>query len=56
MWIVLGILFFIGWLMAKLVWNVASWGVHFLLAFAIIALVVHFIRGHHRHKSATAVT
>jgi hypothetical protein len=45
MWIVLGILFLVGWLMLKLVWNIAAFGVHFLLIAAVIAVVVHFLRG-----------
>ena len=31
--------------MLKLVWNVAAFGVHLLLIAAVIALVVHFVRG-----------
>jgi hypothetical protein len=55
MWIVLGILLFVGWLLAKTVWHVATFGVHLLLLAAIVAIIVHFIRGHHR-RSATAGT
>jgi hypothetical protein len=46
MLIVLGIIFLVGWLLLKLVWNVAAFGVHLLLAAAVIAVVVHFVRGH----------
>lgn len=45
MWILLGIVLVVGWLMLKLVWNVAAFGVHLLLIAAVIALVVHFVRG-----------
>ena len=45
MWILIGILFIAGWLGLKLVWGVASMAVHFLLIAAVIALVVHFVRG-----------
>ncbi len=45
MWIILGILLLMGWLGLKLVWNVASFGVHLLLIAAVIAVVVHFLRG-----------
>lgn len=48
MWIVLGILFVVGWLVLKLVWNIAAFGVHLLLAAAVIAVAVHFV---HRHFS-----
>lgn len=44
MLIVLGILFLVGWLMLKLVWNVAAFGVHILLFAAVVAVVVHFVR------------
>jgi hypothetical protein len=44
MWIVLGILFVVGWLLLKLVWNVAAFGVHLLLVAAVIAIVVHVVR------------
>ena len=45
MWIILGIVFIAGWLALKLVWNIAAFGVHFLLIAAVIAVVVHFVRG-----------
>lgn len=44
MFIVLGILFVIGWLMLKVVWGVASLAVHLLLAAAVIAIIIHFVR------------
>lgn len=43
MWIILGVLFVVGWLLLKLVWNVAAFGIHFLLAAGLIALIVHFV-------------
>ena len=43
MWIVLGILFLVGWLLLKLVWNVAAFGVHLLLAAAVVVLILHFV-------------
>lgn len=46
MWIAVGIFFVVGWLLLKLVWNVASFAVHFLLAAALLAVVVHFVRGY----------
>ncbi len=45
MWILLGILLVAGWLTLKLVWHVAAFGVHLLLVAAVIAIVVHFLRG-----------
>ncbi len=44
MLLALGILFVVIWLLLKLVWNVAAFGVHFLLAAALIAIIVHFVR------------
>lgn len=44
MLIVLGVLFLVAWLLLKLVWNVAAFGVHLLLAAAVIAIIVHFVR------------
>lgn len=44
MWIILGLLLLMGWLGLKLIWNVASFGVHVLLLAAVIAVVVHFVR------------
>ena len=43
MWIILGILFIAGWLALKLVWNIAAFGVHFLLLAAVVAIVLHFV-------------
>ena len=45
MWILLGIILVVGWLLLKLVWNVAAFGVHLLLIAAVAALVFHFVRG-----------
>jgi len=45
MWILLGVLLVVGWLLLKLVWNVAAFGLHLLLVAAAIAIVVHFVRG-----------
>ena len=52
MWIILGILFVVGWLLLKLVWNVAAFGVHLLLAAAVVVLIVHFVAGR-RGKNVT---
>lgn len=49
----MGILFVVGWLLLKLVVGVASFAVHFLLAAAVAAVVVHFVRGHFGHRDAT---
>ena len=54
MWIALGILFVVGWLLLKLVVGVASFAVHALLAAAAVAVIVHFVRGHTGHRGLTA--
>jgi type IV secretory pathway TrbD component len=54
MWILLGILLVAGWLVLKLVWNVAAFGVHLLLVAAVIALVVHFVRGRFGGRDSSA--
>ena len=41
----LGILLLVFWVLAKFVWNVASFGIHILLVVAVVAMIVHFIRG-----------
>ncbi len=43
MWILVAIAMFVGWLLLKLVWGVASFAVHLLLIAAVIAIVVHFV-------------
>jgi hypothetical protein len=44
MLLALGILFVVVWVLLKLVWNVAAFGIHFLLAAALIAVIIHFVR------------
>ena len=44
MFIILGILFIVGWLMLKVMWGVASMGVHLLLVVAVLAFIAHFLR------------
>lgn len=45
MLIALGIALLIGWILLKVVWHVASFGVHLLLIAAVIAVIFHFVRG-----------
>ena len=45
MWIALGIILVVGWLLLKLAWNVATAGVHLLLVLGALAVVYHFLRG-----------
>jgi hypothetical protein len=53
MWIALAVMLVVSWLLLKLVWGVASVAVHFLLAVAAIALIVHFVRGHFGRRTAS---
>ncbi|MBA3819992.1 MAG: hypothetical protein H0X17_13945 [Deltaproteobacteria bacterium] len=41
----LGILLLVLWIALKLVWGVASMGVHLLLAVGVIVMIAHFARG-----------
>jgi hypothetical protein len=44
MWIALGLVVLLLWLGLKVVWNVASFGVHLLLIAAAAFVVIHFLR------------
>jgi uncharacterized membrane protein (DUF485 family) len=46
--IVLFFVLLIGWLLAWVAFHVAGGFVHLLLIFAVIALVIHFLRGGRR--------
>ena len=46
--IVLFFVLLVGWLLAWLAFHVAGGLVHLLLIFAVIALVLHFVRGGRR--------
>ncbi|MFB3918214.1 MAG: lmo0937 family membrane protein [Terriglobales bacterium] len=48
MYILLFLLLLIGWLLGWVAFKVASTAIHILLALAIIALIVHFVRGSRR--------
>jgi hypothetical protein len=54
MLIALGIFLVAAWLLLKVVWNVAAFGVHFLLAAGVLAIVVHFVRGHFGRDTSRA--
>ena len=55
MWIALAILLLVGWVLLKLAWHVATFGVHFLLVLAAIAVVVHFVRHGFGRRRASPV-
>ena len=41
------LVFIIAWMAGWIVFHVASWGIHILLAMAAVSLILHFIRGRH---------
>ncbi|MBV8729761.1 MAG: hypothetical protein JO336_08120 [Acidobacteriia bacterium] len=43
--LVLFVIFLVGWLLAWAAFHVAGGGVHLLLVLAVIWLVIHFVRG-----------
>ena len=45
MLIVLAILLAIGWLLGLTVMKVSSVGIHVLIVFAVVSIVLHFFRG-----------
>ena len=51
MFLLIFILLLIGWLLGWIAFHVASAAIHILLAAAIIALIVHFLRGAGRART-----
>jgi hypothetical protein len=45
MFLLLFVLLLIGWLLGWVAFHVASFGIHVLLILAVIALILHFVRG-----------
>ncbi|MEO5598263.1 MAG: lmo0937 family membrane protein [Novosphingobium sp.] len=45
MWLIVGIVLLVMWLMGALVFHVAGGLIHLLLVIAVIAVIVHFITG-----------
>ena len=56
MWIIIGLALAAVWLALNVVWDVASFAVHVLLALAVLAIVVHFVRGHFGRRTAASET
>ena len=52
MLIALGILLLVAWVALKVVWHVATFGVHLLLAAAVVMVILHFVRGRGRPAGA----
>jgi hypothetical protein len=51
MLILLGIVLFVAWILGYTVFHVASAAIHILIVLAVIALVMHFVRGTGRRIS-----
>jgi hypothetical protein len=47
MLIVLGVLLAIAWLLGLTVLKVSSLAIHLLILFAVVSIIVHFVRGRH---------
>ena len=45
MLILLGIVLFVAWLLGFTVFHVASAAIHVLIVLAVVALILHFVRG-----------
>lgn len=52
MLLIVAVAFFVGWLLLKIAWNVASFGVHVLLGLAVLAVIAHVLRGKFGGRSA----
>jgi uncharacterized protein DUF5670 len=45
MLLALGIILALAWLFGFVVFHVATWAIHLLIVLAVIAVIVHFVRG-----------
>jgi len=43
--LILAVILAVGWLLGFTVFHVATAAIHFLLVFAVIAAIIHFVRG-----------
>jgi Family of unknown function (DUF5670) len=48
MLILLGVVLFVAWILGFTVFHVASAAIHVLIVLAVIALILHFVRGRGR--------
>ena len=48
MLITIAIILFIAWLLGLVAFHVTAWFIHLILVLAIIAIVLHFVRGPRR--------
>lgn len=56
MWIIVALALFAGWIALKVAWHVGSFAVHVLLGLAVLAMIMHFVRGRFGGGKATAGT
>jgi hypothetical protein len=45
MWVIIGVILLILWALGFLVFHVAGFFIHILLLVAVVAIIVHFVRG-----------
>jgi hypothetical protein len=45
MFLILGIVLFVAWILGFAVFHVAGFLIHLLIIFAVISIIFHFIRG-----------
>ncbi len=45
MFLILGIVLFVAWILGFAVFHVAGFFIHLLIIFAVISIIFHFIRG-----------
>ncbi len=46
MFLIIFVILLVAWLLGWIAFHVASAAIHILLAVAVLALIIHFIRGH----------
>jgi hypothetical protein len=44
MWLLIGVLFLIAWLVAFLAFHIAMAGIHVLLGLFVVCVIIHFVR------------
>ena len=49
MWLILALVFLVGWLVAFIAFHVTVAAIHILLGLFVIFLILHFVRGVARH-------
>lgn len=45
MWLIIGIVLVVGWILGFTVFHVAAFAIHILLILAVISIILHFVMG-----------